>query len=123
MKEVNGFLITNSYVSPFDVPTEGDTLLVKYDVVLKNLEKRKREIDLSHALVTSEKKSFPLGCQSYENKQVTFAAEANEIFRITCEAKVSKSVANSGDTKLLIGISLAGENAVFEYVIRAEDVK
>ncbi len=116
----NGFIISNIYSNPADLERNRNNIIVKYDLIIKNATNDIRDINLQKATVDFRTITIPLKCSSFEKKEESFKVNAQETFRIQCEAKI-KNQGNPGDTKMLIQIPLDKTFTTFGYIVRAED--
>jgi hypothetical protein len=111
------------YVNPSNLAQENGNLLISYDVVVKNIDKKSHQVDLGKSKITFAKKEFPMNCSRYRERDAQFGLAAGVQTRIICLARISKAGFAKSDYQSVIEIPLDEDLARFEYLLRAEDFK
>ena len=115
----NGFIVTNIYTNPTDLEHKENQIGIKYDIIVKNIAKIERSLDLNGATMAFRETTLPMTCQSYQ-KEVAFKVQPDQTFRIQCEGVLDRKK-NLGDTKMILSIPLEKSFGTFTYVVRSED--
>lgn len=119
----DGFLISNIYVHPTDIDVDKNHIAFNYIVVVKNIDKKEKRVDLKDSSITIGLRKLTIPCASYEKNEQAFSLAQNEKLTILCKVVLNKKegMFQIGDYKSLIEIPLDNTVAKFAYLLRAED--
>ncbi len=109
------------YVNPSNLLKEKSLILIQYDVIVKNIDKKPHPIDLKESSISYADKKFPMNCSRFLQKDQQFDLESDAQTRIVCLGKVEKIFGSKSDYRAIIEIPLDQDVAKFDYLIRAED--
>jgi hypothetical protein len=109
------------YVNPSNLRKDDGKLLINYDVIVKNIDKKAHDIDLQKSMIKISDKNFPMLCHRYTDNETTFSLEPGAQTRIICLATIDKYQFPKSDYQSLLEIPLDQDMAKFEYLLRAED--
>jgi len=120
---VNDFLITNSYVHPSELEEKSEGPFFKYPLMVKNLKKNSRHIDLSESFLMIGLRKIPLHCHNSHSKKVKFSVASEETFSVMCQTQLNNAegMFQVSDYKALIDVPLEGESVQYAYLFRVED--
>ena len=116
----NNFIVSNIYTNPTNLERDNHDLIIKYDLIVKNIAPSDRALDVKDATINYRETVIPMNCKKFDTKETTFKVRPEETFRLQCEGLV-KNTKNLGDTKMIIQIPLEKSFAIFTYVVRSED--
>lgn len=111
------------YVNPSNLLKVNGQILIQYDVIVKNIDKKTHSIDLKNSSISFTDKKFPMNCSRFLQKDQQFDLESEAQARIVCLGKVDKISGSQSDYRAIIEIPLDQDIAKFDYLIRAEDFK
>ena len=124
LTEMDHFVVSNMYVNPASLESTKNSLLIRYDIVVKNVSKSPLYVELKDASIKLNEQSYPLVCHNYQDKTASFSVGMGEQARIICLATLDKKMGLAqSDYRSIIEIPLATDKARFAYLIRAEDFK
>jgi hypothetical protein len=109
------------YVNPANLKKDDGKLVINYDVIVKNVDKKAHDIDLEKSVIKISDKNFPMLCHRYMGTEIKYVLEAGAHTRIICLATIEKYQFARSDYQSILEIPLDQDRAKFEYLLRAED--
>lgn len=124
LTEMDHFVVSNMYVNPASLESTEKAILIRYDIVVKNVSKSVQIIELEKASIKINEQDYPIVCNNFQSKESAFSIAIGEQARIACLATIDKKMGLAkSDYRSIIEIPLATDKARFAYLIRAEDFK
>lgn len=117
------FMVSNMYVNPANLSKEKNNLLISYDVIVKNVNGKRHNIDLSKSRIKVGTKEYPMNCHRFKETTIQFDLDAGEQTRVQCLGVIDKTQFVVSDYQTMIEIPLDQDVAKFEYLLRTEDFK
>lgn len=120
---VDDFLISNSYVHPSELKKLKAGPLFHYQIIVKNLLPRPREIDFSKAFLMIGLRKIPLYCHALQDKFLKTQIGPEETRAILCEIQLNKAegMFQISDYRAMVDIPLVSRSVQFPYLLRVED--
>jgi len=109
------------YVNPSNLIKGNGQILIQYDVIVKNIDKKPHKIDLKNSSISFSDMKFPMNCSRFLQKDQQFDLESEAQTRIVCVGKIEKASGGQSDYRAIIQIPLDQDVAKFDYLLRAED--